>query len=147
MTEPKTILIIEDDVDMVEAMKLVLGTVPYQVLSAERPDEGMRLAKTAKPDLIILDVMFGSKGETQGFDCAQKMKQDKALAAIPILMVTSVNVTQPGFGFTPEKDGEYLPVDDFIDKPAQPDDLLQKTAALLERKTSVWVNWPEKQKV
>jgi CheY-like chemotaxis protein len=70
------------------------------------------------------------------------MRQDKALAHIPILMVTAVNVKYKQFQFSPDKDGKYLPVDDFIDKPAQPDELLEKVEKLVDQKTSKWANWP-----
>jgi DNA-binding response OmpR family regulator len=144
MTKSGNILIIEDDVDMVEAMKIPLSAKNYQVNVAFSPNEGFQMAKQENPDLIILDVMFGSKMNTDGFDCAVKMKRDKTLAPIPILMITAVNVQNPGFHFSPDTDGEYLPVDDFIDKPAQPEDLIQKVEKLLKMKISKWVNWPEK---
>jgi len=140
----KKILIIEDDVDMIEAMKITLGAKNYQIYTAFDPEEGFRKGKEEKPDLIILDVMFGSGELTKGFDYAIKMKLDKDLAPVPILMVTAVNIENRGFDFSPKTDGEYLPVDDFIDKPAQPEDLLRKVERLLEMKTSKWVNWPEK---
>ena len=50
-----------------------------------------QLLKKEKPDLVILDVMFGEEEKIKGFDYAVKMKQDKALAPIPILMLTAVN--------------------------------------------------------
>lgn len=146
MTKQKKVLIIEDDVDMVEAMKITLEAKNYQVSAAFSPEEGFQKAKKEKPGLIILDVMFGSKGKTTGFDYAVKMKKDKTLASIPILMITAVNVQKPGFGFSDQTDGEYIPVDDFIDKPAQPEDLVQKAEKLLQMKISKWVNWPEKRK-
>lgn len=146
MTEQPKILIIEDDIDMVEAMKITLEAKKYQVNTVFSPEEGFQKAKEEKPDLIILDVMFGSKKQTKGFDYAVKMRQDKMLAPIPILMVTAVNVQNPDFSFFPQSDGEYLPVDDFIDKPAQPEDLVQKVKKLLKMKISKWVNWPEKRK-
>ena len=62
--------------------------------------------------------------------------------SIPILMVTSVNIRRPGYKFSPDTDGEYLPVDDFIDKPAKPENLVKKVAKLLEQKVSRWANWP-----
>lgn len=142
MAERAMILIIEDDEDTVEAMKITLEAENYRVLSAFNPDEGLKMAKDERPDLIILDVMFGKKEKSKGFDYAIKMKQERALAPVPILMVTAINVRRPEFGFSTETDGEFLPVDDFIDKPAQPEDLVGKVKKLLALKTSRWVNWP-----
>lgn len=140
------ILIIEDDLDMIEALKLVLEKRNYIVITALDPEEGLEKLKREKPDLLILDVMFGSEQKTKGFDFAIKIRQDKELSKIPILMITAVNFQYPQFGFSPETDEEYLPVDDFIDKPVQPDQLINTVEKLLKQKISKWVNWPEKNK-
>ncbi len=142
MNKEATILIIEDDTDMIEAMKITLEAENYRILSATDPEEGINAAKKEKPDLVILDVMFGEEEKIKGFDYAVKMKQDKALAPIPILMLTAVNVQHPTFRFSPDSDGEYLPVDEFIDKPAQPEELVEKVKKLMQMKISKWVNWP-----
>jgi DNA-binding response OmpR family regulator len=138
----KKILIIEDDTDLIEAMKITLEAGRFKVISATDPEKGFSIAGEEKPDLIILDVMFGEKEKVKGFDYAVKLKNDKVLAPIPILMITSVNMRYPEFHFSPESDGEYLPVDDFIDKPAKPNDLIEKVKRLIEMKTSKWINWP-----
>ena len=140
------ILLIEDDEDMIEAMKLTLEAQNYNVMSASNPDAGYKKAQKEKPDVIILDVMFGEKEETKGFDFAVKFKRDKNTASIPILMITAVNIRYPGFRFSHETDGEYLPVDDFINKPANPDELVEKVKNLLALKVSKWVNWPDVKK-
>lgn len=137
------ILIIEDDDDTVEAMKLTLEAQSYKVIPTYDPEEGFRKAKEVKPDLIILDVMFGKKDEALGFDYAVRMKQESDLAPIPILMITAVNVKYPFLEFSPQTDGDYLPVDDFINKPADPEDLIGKVNNLLHAKVSKWVNWPD----
>jgi DNA-binding response OmpR family regulator len=142
MSEKAKVLIIEDDQDAASAMKATLESQGCDVSHSGDPEAGFQKAKQEKPDLIILDVMFGDAGATQGFDYAVKMKQDKALAPIPILMVTAVNLRKEQFKFSPQTDGEYLPVDDFIDKPAQPDDLVHKAKSLIDQKVSKWVNWP-----
>lgn len=142
MNKEATILIIEDDTDMIEAMKITLEAENYRILSATDPEEGINAAKKEKPDLVILDVLFGEEEKIKGFDYAVKMKQDKALAPIPILMLTAVNVQHPTFRFSPDSDGEYLPVDEFIDKPAQPEELVEKVKKLMQMKISKWVNWP-----
>ena len=83
--------------------------------------------KQETPDLIILDVMFGSMGESKGFDFAQTMRLDKKFASIPILMLTAINTEKPSFNFSPETDGEFLPVDSFLDKPVHSEDLLRES--------------------
>jgi len=142
--EKAKILIIEDDPDMIEAMRVILEPQSYTIVTAFDPNEGYQKLKEEKPDLLILDVMFGSEQKTKGFDLALNIKKDKELAYIPILMITAVNVKYPKFGFSPDTDEEYLPVDDFIDKPVQPEELIKKVDQLLKQKISKWVNWPEK---
>jgi response regulator RpfG family c-di-GMP phosphodiesterase len=87
--------------------------------------------------------MFGSKGESKGFDFAQTIKLDKKFSAIPILMITAINTERPSFGFSPETDGEFLPVDSFLDRPVHSEDLISKVEELLRQKTSKWQKWPE----
>jgi DNA-binding response OmpR family regulator len=146
MNENPGILIIEDDIDLVESLKKILETKDYNVKTANDPDEGYEKINKEKPDLIILDVMFGSNGETKGFDFSLRIRNDKQFAGIPVLMLTAVNISNPFYNFSPETDGEYLPVDCFLDKPFQPAELISKVEELLKQKTSKWQNWPDKGK-
>ena len=77
MNEKLKILIIEDDIDLVESIKKLLETKDYNVIIAYDPEDGNVQLRQEKPDIIILDVMFGNKGETKGFDFARKIKYDK----------------------------------------------------------------------
>ncbi len=142
MGERAKILIIEDDPDTASSMEIMLEKEDFEVLWVEDPEKGFLTAKKNRPDLIILDVMFGPEEKRRGLDYALKMKQESTLAAVPILMVTAVNIRFKDFRFSPDTDGEYLPVDDFIDKPAQPEDLVRKVKNLLEQKVSKWADWP-----
>lgn len=144
MSETKKILIIEDDVDLVEAMKLILESHKYQVLAEYTPDKGFQLAEREKPDLIILDVMFGSDEKTHGFDYAVKFRQSKKLSSIPILMISAVNMEHPGFHFSNRDYDEYMPVDAWMYKPAQPEDLILNVNSLINKGISNWANWPYK---
>jgi CheY-like chemotaxis protein len=126
-------------------MKKMLENKGHQVVFAYDPEEGNERLRQEKPDLIILDVMFGSKGESKGFDFVQKIRNDKKIADIPILMLTAINTEKPYFNFSPETDGEFLPVDSFLDKPVRSDELFQKVEDLLKQKTSKWRNWPDKE--
>ena len=145
MNEKPKVLIIEDDTDLVAAMKKILENKDYIVAVAYDPDEGREKLNSEVPDLIILDVMFGSRGESKGFDFAQAIKLDKRFSAIPVLMLTAINTERPSFKFSPETDGEFLPVDSFLDKPVHSEDLISKAEELLRQKTSKWQNWPEKE--
>ena len=145
MNEKPKILIIEDDADLVAAMKKMLENKGHNVIVAYDPEEGNEKLRHDKPDLIILDVMFGSQGESKGFDFAQQIRNDKKISDIPILMLTAINTEKPYFNFSPDTDGEFLPVDSFLDKPLKSDELFLKVEDLLKQKTSKWRNWPEKE--
>lgn len=125
------ILIIDDDADMVEAIKIVLESKKYKVISANEGDAGYKKAETEKPDLIILDVMMKTKD--QGFQVSYKLKNNPELSSIPIIMLTSIG-RETGFKFSKETDEDYLPVDELVEKPIKPKDLLLKVEKLLKKK-------------
>jgi CheY-like chemotaxis protein len=128
----KHILIIDDDPDIVEAMRLPLQATGYQVSHAASGAEGLKKVKELNPDLIILDVMMDTT--TEGFQVSLALRSPDpkseyaAYRRIPIMMVTAIHTTTP-LRFAPDQD--YLPVDTFIEKPIDPDVLLSKVAALL----------------
>ncbi|MBI5555419.1 MAG: response regulator [Elusimicrobia bacterium] len=123
------ILIIDDDPDIVEAMKVVLKTKDHQVASAASGAEGLKLARLDQPDLIILDVMM-EKMDT-GFSVARELKKDKNYQNIPILMLTAIKEST-GLDFQKEAgDEDWLPVDSYLDKPLKPAELIDKVDSLL----------------
>ena len=125
------ILIIDDDPDITEAMKVVLQTENYQVQTATNGTEGMEQVKNNTPDLIILDVMMDTPRE--GFLINRELKKDPAYKNIPVLMITAVK-EKTGIDFKPEAgDPAWLPVEDFLDKPIKPEVLLEKVQALLKK--------------
>lgn len=126
-----TILIIDDDPDITEAMKVVLDNRGFNVEVAHNITDGKAKATAIKPDLMILDVMMESNQD--GFNLARDCKGDPELKEIPILMVTGVK-EQTGIDFKSEAgDQTWLPVDEFLDKPVKPDVLLQKVDELLRK--------------
>ena len=117
------IAIIDDDPDILDASSLVLTSKGYQVITATNPDEGYRLVKDNSPDLIILDVMMNEPDD--GFFLAQKFRKEKI--STPIIMYTSVSKTVGmDFGIS-----ELVPVDDFVEKPISPSELIEKVEKLL----------------
>jgi DNA-binding response OmpR family regulator len=127
MSAKKTVLIIDDDVDILEAVKLTLGAAGYNVLTASGGQEGLDLVRKQPVNLVILDVMMAR--DTEGFHVAQEIKDDPKLADTPILMMTSV-AAKSGFKFDPKTDGEYMPVDDYVEKPVDPAVLVARVKKL-----------------
>ncbi|MBN1953541.1 MAG: response regulator transcription factor [Anaerolineae bacterium] len=126
------ILIIEDDRDMVMAMRLPLEANGYEVHHAPSGEKGLEMVKEVEPDLIILDVMMETT--TAGFQVSLQLRSpdpDSEYAAyrdIPIMILTAIHTTT-SLRFGPDE--AYLPVDDFVDKPVDPDVLLEKVWALI----------------
>ena len=119
------IAVIDDDPDILDATSLVLESKNYQVITAANPEDGFKLVKENKPDLIILDVMMNEPDD--GFFLAQKFRKEKIYT--PILMLTSVSKTVGmEYGIS-----EIVPVDDFFEKPISPDLLLKKVKKLLKQ--------------
>jgi len=117
----KKIMIIDDDIDLVEAMRITLETDNYEVIDAQDGQKGLEILKKEKPDLLILDVMMGTLDE--GFHIAYQIRNDEEIKNIPILMVTAVGA-QTGFEFDRQRDEDFLPVNEFIEKPVNPQVLL-----------------------
>src|SRR5512138_2579367 len=128
------ILIIDDDPDIQTAVRLTLESDGHKVISASSGQEGLAMVKAEKPEMIILDVMMET--HTEGFQLALKLHSPdpasdlKAFKDIPILMLTAIHSTTP---MRYEPDIDYLPVQLFVDKPIDPDDLLGKVTWILAR--------------
>ncbi|OGU58240.1 MAG: response regulator receiver protein [Ignavibacteria bacterium RBG_13_36_8] len=120
------IAVIDDDPDILETSSLVLKSKGHEVIFASNPDEGYKVVTEKKPDLIILDVMMDEPDD--GFFLAQRFRREKI--TIPILMYTSVSKTI-GFEYGA---GEMVPVDEFVEKPISPKELIEKVEKLLKKK-------------
>jgi two-component system alkaline phosphatase synthesis response regulator PhoP len=117
----KTILVIDDDIDLVEIIRVNLENQGFKVIDAQTGERGLAMAKEQDPDLILLDVMMGKVDE--GFQVAYQLRSDDATAETPILMLTAVT-DQTGFDFDPARDKDFLPVNEFLEKPVSPRDLV-----------------------
>ena len=118
----KKILIIDDDIDLVEAMRLTLESEGFEVVDAQDGTKGLEKTIQENPDLIILDVMMGTQDE--GFHVAYQIRARKESARIPIIMLTAIG-QETGYKFDKEKDEEFLPVDEFLEKPINPETLIE----------------------
>jgi len=118
----KKILIIDDDIDLVEAMRLTLENEGFEVIDAQDGTKGLEKIRNENPDLIILDVMMGTQDE--GFHVAYQIRANKKTEDIPIIILTAVG-QETGFKFDKEKDEDFLPVNEFLEKPINPDQLIE----------------------
>lgn len=123
------IAIIDDDPDILDASSLVLTSKGYEVVTATNPDDGYKIVKENSPDLIILDVMMNEPDD--GFFLAQKFRKEKIFS--PIIMYTSVSKSL-GMDFGVN---ELVPVDEFVEKPISPEQLIEKVKKLLLAKGGV----------
>jgi DNA-binding response OmpR family regulator len=118
------IIIIDDDPDILDASTLVLSSKGFEVITASNPDDGYKMVIENKPDLIILDVMMNEPDD--GFFLAQKFRRNDVTT--PILMYTSVSkAIGMDFGV-----GDMVPVDEFVEKPISPEELIRKVEKLLQ---------------
>ena len=123
----KRIMLVDDDADFVEIHKAVLEKNGYAVTVAYNGDECVKKTRQEKPDLIVLDVMMTTQSE--GFNVSRDLRNSAKTKNIPILMVTSINDTVP-YKFEPDE--TWLPVDSFVEKPIEPQALLEKVGTMLE---------------
>ena len=132
MSVAKDILIIDDDRDLVDTLRIVLESKQYEVRVAYDGKEGFGRIKEKLPDLIILDVMMAT--DTEGFDLAYKLQNLPEFRDIPIIMVTAFPQTMAEKG--PDQFqhilGESWPVSYFIEKPVEPAKLLATIEDILK---------------
>lgn len=126
------ILIIEDDPDMALGLALPLEAQGHVLAFAATGEEGLQKALEFAPDLIILDAAMETGTASFQVSLALRSPQPQssyaALRNTPILILTAVHTTT-ALRYGPDE--VYLPVDDFVEKPVDPDLLLEKVGALL----------------
>jgi len=130
MSEKTRLLIIDDDPDFVEGIKSILVQADYKVDVAYNPDDGFKAIKASPPDLLLLDIMMGRGAE--GIMLARKIRKDEVLREIPVLIITGIR-EQMAFLFPGEPvHPRFVPVDELVEKPVEPDFLLERVDALLK---------------
>ena len=132
MPEKKgSILVIDDDVQLVESVTTLLESVGYEVLSSYRAEAGFDLAKEKQPDLILLDVMFAGPPGPDGIEVSRRIRKDPELKDTPVVMLSGVKkVLELGYDMSPDED--FMPVQAFIDKPVKPEKLLTTIEEVLQ---------------
>jgi PAS domain S-box-containing protein len=124
--ENNTILIIDDDENDIKLLKGMLKSENYNLLSAFRGEEGLKIVADTPPDLILLDVLMP---EMDGFEVCRRLKQEQKTRIIPVVMITAL------------KEKEYClkaleeGADDFLSKPVDKTELQARIKSLLRIRT------------
>ena len=121
------ILVVDDDKDFIKITKMILQANNYAVVTAANGEEGLKVMRAEKPDLVILDVMMSYI--LDGLDVRRTMAEDKDLQNIPVIMVTSLTAARAQ-GTLPSD--EYVPSAEWVHKPIDPDTLLERVKKVLE---------------
>jgi DNA-binding response OmpR family regulator len=122
----KKILLVDDDVDLRDAIKLVLEG-KYDLKEAGNKSDAMAAFKNFKPDLVVLDVMMETN--SAGFELSREMKS--VFPGAKVLMLTGVDQAM-NIDFKSEAGNpDWLPCDDYLSKPVLPKTLLEKVSALI----------------
>lgn len=121
--DPKRVVCIEDEPEMIDLVRLILGRRGFNVIGANGGIEGLETVRREKPDLVLLDLMMP---DMDGWEVYQQIKADEILREIPIVVVTAkAQSIDKVLGLHIAK------VDDYITKPFGPQELLASVEKIL----------------
>ncbi len=121
----KSILCIEDEPEMIDLIRLILGRRGFEVKGASGGVEGLKMIRQELPDLVLLDLMMP---DMDGWEVYQQMKADQYTRGIPVIVVTAkAQSIDRVLGLHIAK------VDDYIAKPFSPQELMNSVEKVLSR--------------
>ncbi|MDO8581037.1 MAG: response regulator transcription factor [Candidatus Omnitrophota bacterium] len=120
---PKHILLVDDDLSIVNMLRLLLETRGYQVDVATSGQEAL-LRITPQTDLILLDIVLPDQ---EGFDVCRQLRQNQKTSHIPIIMLSARMLSQDVI------EGLYLGADDYLTKPVEYEELIARMEAVMRR--------------
>ena len=121
--DKKVVVCIEDEPEMIDLVKLILGRKGFELVGAVGGREGLETVRQLKPDLELLDLMMP---DMDGWEVYQKMKTDEELKEIPVIVVTAkAQSIDKVLGLHIAK------VEDYVTKPFGPQELLQAVNKVL----------------
>jgi two-component system alkaline phosphatase synthesis response regulator PhoP len=122
------ILIVDDDPDILEGILTILETQPYLLATASDGKKCMEMLKEQAPDLLILDLLMP---RMDGWGVIREMRSEPRFARIPIMILTTVIEDASRRRYELET-GMAMDVQDYVQKPAKPVDLLNRVERLLK---------------
>ncbi len=123
--EKKKVVCIEDEPEMIDLVKLILGRKGFDLIGAMGGREGLEAVRRVRPDLVLLDLMMP---DMDGWEVYQQMQADEELSNIPVIVVTAkAQSIDKVLGLHIAK------VDDYVTKPFGPQELLQSVERVLSK--------------
>ncbi len=123
--EKKKVVCIEDESEMIDLVKLILGRKGFDLTGAMGGREGLEAVRRIKPDLVLLDLMMP---DMDGWEVYQQMKAEEELKDIPVIVVTAkAQSIDKVLGLHIAK------VDDYVTKPFGPQELLKSVERVLSK--------------
>lgn len=120
------ILVVDDDPDFIKITRTILQFQKHEVLTAANGEEGLKVMRKEKPDLVILDIMMSYI--LDGLDVRRQMAADDDLKDIPVIMCTSLTGERVRSEMPSD---EYIPASAWIHKPIDPDKLLEQVNSVI----------------
>lgn len=127
MSKPnKRLVYIEDEPEMIDLVRLILGRRGFTVVGASGGEEGIELIRREKPDMVLLDLMMP---DMDGWDVYHQIKSDEEMCEIPVIVITAKaqNIDKV-LGLRVAK------VEDYIAKPFKPQELLERVEQVMAEK-------------
>jgi CheY-like chemotaxis protein len=127
-----SILIVDDDLDIVDSVKIILEANGHEVSVKTDTDDLVSTVTQVLPDLIIMDIIFPENSQA-GFAAARNLHKVDRIREIPILFLSAVNqLSKMSFGFSEDDiSDDFMPVKGFLEKPVEPAVLISKVDELL----------------
>lgn len=138
MKKKATVLLVDDEQDIIDFLKYNLEKHDYTVLTASNGEEGVKMAEKHTPDLILLDVMMP---KMDGMEACSIIREELNLSSQPIIAFLTSRAEDYS-----QIAGLESGADDYITKPIRPRLLISRVEALLRRKNNVFSNAVEEEK-
>ena len=121
-TDKTRVLVVDDEPKILRVIEIKLRKSGYEVITAGRGEEALRLAAVEKPDVMVLDLLL------PGMDGFQILEQVRTFSDLPVLILTAKSGTSHA--------AMNLGANDFLGKPFDPDELVRRIEGLLQLKSS-----------
>lgn len=126
MEQAGRIVYVEDEQEMIDLVRLILGRKGYEVIGADGGRAGLKAVQDILPDLVLLDLMMP---DVDGWDVYQQMKAGEKTSSIPVIVITAkAQSIDKVLGLHIAK------VDDYISKPFKPQELVDSVQKILGKK-------------